>query len=979
MNLRDEAETLFHELADLNPSERARYFSTHIIDPEIRRQAEALLAFDRPEDPLPSLVSGQAAAAVRRAGETATCGPYRLLKPIGRGGMGEVWLAERVDGVLKRPVALKLPFASRSHFAERLTREKEILEGLVHPGIARLYDAGIAEGGRPFLALEFIEGTSLTDYCDGRALSVRGRVELFLQVLAAVQYAHSHLVIHRDLKPANILVTPSGEVKLLDFGIAKLTTEGEARETELTERAGRALTLPYASPEQISGEPVTTASDVFALGAILCELLTGERPFVPVRDSHAALEEAILTVEPRHPSQRVGNEEQARARSTTPRRLRALLKGDLDLIVWKALRKRPDERYMTVDALRADIERYLAGDAIQAQPPSRRYRAAKFISRHRLPVASAAAIFVALAGGLSAALWQAGIARKEARTSAAVETFIADIFRANSIEQSDPVKARETTARQLLDIGARKVTGGLNDAPEAKERMLDILGSLYTDLELSDQAVDLEKQRLALARKLYGARSAAVVPALIDLAGALHASRSVNEREAVLLEGKSILDANGDYDSKARAALAGALAEHYASTDLPKSIGYAEEAVRVYRKYPPSSHLAHALYLAGISYSSANRNDSAVTALREAIALSKRFNGDPNTDLPRYYAYQAQAELDLNQYPAAEEDYQAAYRYAKALNGDEDVDTIETGSRLGTFLVLTCRPREALPYLEKAKAACLKTKGANDPFYLPQMLVQYGMGLHALGRPEEALWAISAAAENRRRNRPGTRYLGQILEDQATVSIDLGRYQAAEKLLQEAMEIRAKTGRSDDTNISTPRLRLALLQGRVDEAKGMIESFYGTQSGMGGTMTGRLRYRESHARLALLQGDGPGAIAWARQLADLIHSTHLETYLGLWLALAPLEEGEGQLLAKSPAAAVPLLQQAIHEQVKQYDEAAPMIGRSQALLGLAYLDAGDVGKARESLAPAQSIVRKHPELSDYYLRPVRELTARLGH
>ena len=979
MNLREEAESLFHQLADLSSEDRARYFSTHTVDPEVRRQTEALLAHDRAEDPLASLVGGQAAAAVGRAVEAAICGPYRLLKPIGRGGMGEVWLAERTDGVLKRPVALKLPYTSGPHFAERLNREKEILEGLVHPGIARLYDAGVAEGGRPFLALELVEGTNVTAYCDGRALPVRARVDLFLQVLAAVQYAHAHLVIHRDLKPANILVTASGEIKLLDFGIAKLTTQGEARETELTERGGRALTLPYASPEQISGQPVTTASDVFSLGAILFELLTGERPFVPLRDSPAALEEAILTVEPRRPSQRVGSQEQARTRSTTPRRLRAVLKGDLDLILLKALRKRPDERYSTVDALRADIERYVAGEAVLAQPRSTRYRVVKFVLRHKLPVASAAAVFLALAGGLSAALWQAGIARKEARTSAAVETFIADIFRANSIEQPDPVKARETTARQLLDIGARKVTGGMNDAPEAKLRMLAILGSLYTDLELSDRAVELQKQRVALARKVYGARSLPVVPALTDLAGALHASRSVNEREAVLLEGKSILDASGDFGSITRAALCAALSEHYASTELSRAIHYAEEAVHIYRKYPPSPHLGHALYLAGISYANADRNEPAVTALREAIAISKKFNGDPNSDLPRYYAYQAQAELDLNQYPAAEEDYQEAYRYAKALNGDEDVDTIETESRLGTFLVLTSRPQEALPYLEKAKAACLKTKGLNDPFYMPQMLVQYGMGLHALGRPEEALRVISDAAENRRRNRPGTRYLGQILEDQATVSLDLGRYQIAQQLLQEAMEIRAKVGRTDDSNLTTPRLRLAFAQGRMEDARAMIEQFYGPQSEMGRTLAGRLRNFESHARLALLQGDGPGAIARARQLADIPRSTHMETYLRLWSALAALEEGEGQLLANAPSAAVPLLQNAIHEQAEMSDAAAPMLGRSQALLGMAYLESGDIGKARDSLASAVSIVRKHPELNDYYLRPVRELTARLLH
>ncbi|HEX5227549.1 MAG TPA: protein kinase, partial [Bryobacteraceae bacterium] len=698
MDLRHEVEALFNELADLDSAGRVRYFTEHAVDDGIRREVEALLASDQSADHLSIIVGRQMRRTVDPAADRAdrtTCGPYRLLKLIGRGGMSEVWLAERTDGFLKRPVALKLPYsgAGNALFAERMFREKDILAGLVHPGIARLYDAGVADGTRPYLAIEYIEGTSLLDYCDEHTLRVRQRVELFLQVLSAVQFAHSHLVIHRDLKPSNILVTTNGEVKLLDFGIAKLTTHGETVETELTELGGRALTLSYASPEQIAGRPVTTASDVFSLGVILFELLSGERAFVPARDSRAALEEAVLNDEPRRLSQRADNAANAAKRSTTPHKLQAQLKGDLDLIVLKALRKNPEDRYATVEALRNDIERYLAGEAVLAQPPRTGYRIRKFMLRHKLPVAFTAAIFLALAAGLSVAVWQARIARDEARTSAAVQSFTEDIFRTNSLEQPDPVKARDTTARQLLDIGARKVAGSLNDALPAKIRMLSILGGLYVDLGLENQAVLLQKQRVTLAKKIYGPRDVRVVPALTDLASAMHSSRFVNEEEGVLLEGKSILDENRDYGSQTRALLLAFTAEYYSSTDLQKALTLGKESVQIYRKFPPSGGLGDALYMLGVNSVNAGQNEQAVANLRESIALSKRFNGDLNSGLARSYTFLAEAENDLSQYAAAEQDLKTAVRYSRMLVGEEGVDTLETESRLGTFLYTTARQR----------------------------------------------------------------------------------------------------------------------------------------------------------------------------------------------------------------------------------------------------------------------------------------------
>src|SRR5580698_4662708 len=342
-------------------------------------------------------------------------GPYQVLALLGHGGMGSVWLAKRSDGLFTRQVALKLihPALRSRILSERFAREREILASLNHPHIARLLDAGSAEDGQSYLALDYVAGTPLTTYCDECHLSVRERLELYRQVLSAVQYAHAHLVIHRDLKPANILVTAEGEVQLLDFGIAKLLSEGEAKETELTQLGGRAMTPDYAAPEQILGAPVTTAADVYALGVMLYELLTGERPYRPKRDSRGALEEAIMQDDPVAPSRVTPSEATAATRDTTTRKLVSALKGDLDTIVIKALKKTPAERYATANALDQDIARYLQGEVVLAQPDSVSYRALKFARRHRVALGAAAVLLLTLAGGLTATTYEAGLATEQ--------------------------------------------------------------------------------------------------------------------------------------------------------------------------------------------------------------------------------------------------------------------------------------------------------------------------------------------------------------------------------------------------------------------------------------------------------------------------------------------------------------------------------------------------------------------------------------
>ncbi len=329
-------------------------------------------------------------------------GPYQLVRELGAGGMAVVWLAQRADGAFRREVALKLPLLSRLRrdLAERFAREREILAQLEHPNIARLYDAGVAADGLPYLALEYVEGQSLTAWCDAHRYSVRERLRLFLQVLDAVQYAHACHVIHRDLKPSNLLVTESGQVRLLDFGVAKLLAEGEdADRTDLTRVYGRVLTPDYASPEQLRNDTVGAASDIYALGVVLYELLVGNRPYRIKNDSSPLpLELAIKVAQVHKPSTQV-QAPAAEVRATTQHKLMRRLRGDLDAIVLKALAKEPEDRYPTATAFADDLQRYLSGDPVDARPARLSYRLGKLVLRHRLgsgAIGAALAAVVAL-------------------------------------------------------------------------------------------------------------------------------------------------------------------------------------------------------------------------------------------------------------------------------------------------------------------------------------------------------------------------------------------------------------------------------------------------------------------------------------------------------------------------------------------------------------------------------------------------------
>jgi serine/threonine protein kinase/TolB-like protein/Tfp pilus assembly protein PilF len=475
---------LLDEALPLDEAGRRRWLQT--LSPEYEeffpalRQA-LLPEFDQPSDWKRFVTLLDSGIGDEHAGRAATglqpgarVGPYELIRLLGAGGMAEVWLAKRADGVFKREVALKLPALTRVRrdLEQRFARERDILAGLEHPHIARLYDAGFDPGGLPYLSMEYVQGELLTDWCDAQHLDVRERLRLFLQVLEAVQYAHERHVIHRDLKPSNILVTNAGQVRLLDFGVATLLDNDEtASQTPLTAVYGHALTPVYASPELVRGDPVDAKSDIYSLGVVLFEILTGDRPYrLNARASSGALEQAIAAAEVSRPSTQL-SQEACIARATTHEQLTRQLRGDLDLIVLKALAKDPQARYTSAAAMADDLQRYLDGKPITAQPPRWSYRLGKFVRRNRLVVSvTAAAVIVVLA-----------LAAFEIERRVADRAQYALAAALSAVYPRKPISEKSIAVLPFLDLSEKQDQGYFSDG--LSEELINLLAQIQ-DLQV---------------------------------------------------------------------------------------------------------------------------------------------------------------------------------------------------------------------------------------------------------------------------------------------------------------------------------------------------------------------------------------------------------------------------------------------------------------------------------------------------------------
>lgn len=487
-----------------------------------------------------------------------TVGAYTLLSPIGQGGMSSVWLAERSDGRFDRRVAVKflnLSLLGRAG-GERFRREGSILGLLAHANIAELLDAGVSAAGQPYLVLEHVDGEPIDHYCDGRQLAVERRVRLFLDVLAAVAHAHGNLIVHRDIKPSNVLVRVDGQVKLLDFGIAKLLEEERqaAAATLLTLDGGSVLTPEYAAPEQVTGRAVTTATDVYGLGVLLYVLLSGQHPAGPGPHSPAKLVEAIVHTEPPRLSQAVADTgkdpeslaRNAALRSSAPDKLRRSLAGDLDTIVGKALKKEPGERYSSVTAFADDLKRYLAHQPIAARPDTLGYRAAKFVRRNRVVVALALLAVIGTLAGVAGTLVQAHTARQERDFALRQLSRAEAINELNTFLLSDAAPSgKPFTVNELLARAQRLLERSQGTDEASRVELLVSIGRQYDTQDMEDKARPLLEQAYQLARGLPEPSTRA--KASCALASVLSRQGELGRAEALFQEGLQQLPAQPQF------------------------------------------------------------------------------------------------------------------------------------------------------------------------------------------------------------------------------------------------------------------------------------------------------------------------------------------------------------------------------------------------------------------------------------------------
>jgi serine/threonine-protein kinase len=803
-------------------------------------------------------------------------GSYQVLRRLGEGGMGTVYLAARADQEFRKHVAIKVirKGMDSAEIVARFRRERQILAALDHPGIARLFDGGTTGDGLSYFVMEYIPGRPLGEYCDTHGLSIRERLLLFRSICAAVQYAHQNLVIHRDLKPANVLVTADGSPRLLDFGIAKLLNP-DALDVEAppTATGMHVMTPAYASPEQVRGEPLTTATDVYSLGVVLYELLTGRRPYDLKTGSHMEVVRAVCEQEPARPSTVVTGADEDSHRvvasrgAGTPQRLNRLLRGDLDNIVLMAMRKEPQRRYASVQALSDDIGRYLDGYPVWAHTPSWSYRAGKYVRLHAAGVSAAAAVFLLLLAFAVTATFQNARIRRERDTADQVTKLLVSLFDVNAPETA---RGERVTAREILDRGARRVRGELKDQPEVRAKLLCTIGDIYGKLGLYDEAQPLLDESLRIRTALHGRDDASVVESLQRIGGVLAGRGLYAEAESALREALAIRRRLGPARSPDVAeglrSLASVLEKQ---RKLDEAEALLREALAIHREALGGGHpdVASDLSSLALVLTDRGRLDEAEKLQREALAIDRNALGADHPGLATDLGTLATALYYKGQLEEAEKLFREALAVNRKALGEEHPDVATGMNNLAVVLLGTGRLDEAEKLYREALAIHRKALGDGHPS-VAEDLNNLGNTLHEGGRLDEAeALHREALAIDEKALGDGHPTVAIDRNNLASILVEKGRPAEAEPLYRSALAINRKVLGEHHPGVAINMTHIAevlLAQGKPGEAVSTLEAVLafpeemlpaehrarlGARSLLGACLTAMKRYEEAEKAL----------------------------------------------------------------------------------------------------------------------------------
>ncbi len=760
----NEVDRLFAEALDRPTAERPAFLDTACAgDAALRGEVEQLLAADAEgcgflESPPDELLR----LTLDADEEGGSLGPYRLLQKIGSGGMGTVYLARREDEHYRRDVAIKVLRSglASTQAVHRFVAERQILARLEHPNIARLYDGGSTDDGRPYLVMELVDGLPVDQYCDHHRLTLNRRLLLFQKICAAVQYAHQNLLVHRDLKPANILITPEGEPKLLDFGIAKQLAP-EVDDTLLHTRIGFQLLTPrYASPEQVRGTAITTASDIYSLGVLLYEILAGRSPYPALVEPRYEIERAICEEEPERPSLALFRpgppsvKEIAAARKLLPQALAHRLSGDLDNVALMALRKDPRRRYGSAEQLSRDLERHLRDLPVTARPDTLRYRSRKFVRRHRAAVAATAAMVLLAAGFIASLVVRGRQLNRERDKARYALSFLVDTFK-----QADPyhTQGERLTAREILDQGASRISRELTGQPDVQAAVMDAIGVVNLGLGRYDQAEPLLARSLALRRQVSGPNSLDVADSLEHLAELRNERSDRTGAETHLREALAIRRLHqGDNDlavARTLNRLGATLVEPGVSPEAAPAIeAIHREALTIARRAerPEGLTVAETFFALAHLQQAQGSYAEAERLFREGLAIERKALGDRD---PRLYRDQAELSailLDAGKLKEAEAVLRPCLARQRTILSRAHPDLMTTLNNLAVVLDQQGRHTEAEAVHRELLALAHSTFGSAH-WRVATALVHLASNLEGQGRGKEASALFEQGLEIRRR------------------------------------------------------------------------------------------------------------------------------------------------------------------------------------------------------------------------------------